>query len=134
VKTQGSVIDDTSARDDSPFIDLAQPRIDSPFFDLTQPHQISIMTVRTQSLWSSQSPSMTPLRVTDTWLQKNGIFNLYVSHAQGHIERYETSGKVSKISRARVELELLNAISEGVFPIEYKLCWIKAVIRHLPNS
>lgn len=37
---------------------------------------------------------------------------------------------MSKISRARVELELLTAIDDGDFPIEYKLCWNKAVSKH----
>jgi hypothetical protein len=67
---------------------------------------------------------------THTWVQKNGIFNLYVSHAQDHIDQHETSRKLSKISRARVELELLTAIDDGDFPIEYKLCWNKAVSKH----
>ncbi len=46
-----SVAYDTSARFDTRLIDLTKARSDCPFIDLTQSHQISIMTVSTQSPW-----------------------------------------------------------------------------------
>lgn len=60
-------------------------------------------------------------------MQKNGILDLYVSHASHQITKYEKAKKPAKISRALIELELLIEIDKASFPIEFKMAWYNAV-------
>ncbi|KAL9076271.1 MAG: hypothetical protein Q9161_000987 [Pseudevernia consocians] len=57
-----------------------------------------------------------------------GIAKLYVDFADDHVQRYEKKGKANKISRAKIELQLLKALNDAEFPIEYKLSWSHAVL------
>ena len=59
--------------------------------------------------------------------RRNGIITLYANFAQDHVERYENKGDVNKISRKKVERQLLSAIDEAEFPIKYKMSWYHAV-------
>ncbi|KAF6235528.1 hypothetical protein HO173_006211 [Letharia columbiana] len=57
-----------------------------------------------------------------------GLPNLYVGFAESHVELYVKKGKPEKISREKVELQLLNEIEKATFPIEYKMSWYQAVL------
>ena len=64
---------------------------------------------------------------TATETRREGIINLYANFAEDHVERYEKEGGVNKISRKKVERQLLSAIDEAKFPIKYKMSWYHAV-------
>ena len=62
-----------------------------------------------------------------------GIIDLYANFAKSHVQLYVKKGKVEEISRAKVELQLLNQIDKAELPFEYKLSWIHAVsLSNLP--
>lgn len=64
---------------------------------------------------------------TATKTHREGIINLYANFAEDHVEGYENQGDVNKISRKKVERQLLSAIDKAKFPIKYKMSWYHAV-------
>lgn len=68
--------------------------------------------------------------------RRQGVIKLYFDFADSHVHLHEKKGTVEKISRAKVELQLLNEIEKAEFPIEYKLSWYHAVssLPSLPTS
>ncbi|KAL6720974.1 hypothetical protein ACLMJK_000074 [Lecanora helva] len=61
-------------------------------------------------------------------MTRNGIINLYVTHATSHITSHERARRPYQISRSRVEHELLTEIDRGGFPTEYKIAWYHAIL------
>ena len=59
--------------------------------------------------------------------RQEGIITLYASFADDHVQLHEKKGKVKKISREKVERQLLSAIDEAEIPLEYKMSWYHAV-------
>lgn len=56
-----------------------------------------------------------------------GILDLYEGFAKSHVQLYKKRGKVEMISRAKIELQILDEIEKAELPIEYKLSWYYAV-------
>lgn len=64
---------------------------------------------------------------TPTEERRDGIINLYANFAEGHVEHCEKKGDVQKISREKVERQVISEIDKAKFPIEYKMSWYHAV-------
>ena len=63
--------------------------------------------------------------------RQQGIIALYTDFARNHIKFYEKKGKVEKISREKVERNVLEAIDKSDIPIAHKFRWCEAVSLHL---
>ena len=59
--------------------------------------------------------------------QREGIFNVYVQHAERHIDRHVKAGTTRLISRERVEQQILETLQDYHFPADTKISWIYAV-------
>ena len=64
--------------------------------------------------------------------ETQGIIDLYVSHADNHINYHIESGTKYSISRSLVEKQILEGLDEHTFPIDMKISWYHAVSR--PHS
>ena len=52
---------------------------------------------------------------------------MYTEFADDHVKRFEKKGKLKKISRAKVEYQLLQEINKADLVIDCKLSWTHAV-------
>ncbi|KAM0798605.1 hypothetical protein BDR22DRAFT_964395 [Usnea florida] len=57
-----------------------------------------------------------------------GIITTYTEFADAHVARYEKRGKARKISRAKVEYQILQVINEADLLIDAKLSWTHAIL------
>ncbi|KAK2808874.1 hypothetical protein FQN50_004350 [Emmonsiellopsis sp. PD_5] len=65
---------------------------------------------------------------TISWDQNNLFVKLYLGHANRIITGYVEEDKHHKISRERIEMQILEGIDNAEFPIAYRIAWISLVV------
>ena len=60
-------------------------------------------------------------------LHIKGIIELYSCHATNIITMHEEQDSVEKISRTKIERQIMKQLDKVTFPIDYKISWYSAV-------
>lgn len=120
-----------------------QPTSSNPVFPhtstISQTHQTSIQ----QKLLVMPVSSLCGLRASSIASQPHlhtpvadlaqGINELYVTHATNIFTLHEENNTTDKISRSRIERQLLKAIDRSSLPTAWKVSWYDAVSFTAPN-
>lgn len=72
-----------------------------------------------------------PRKPASANLHLKGIIELYSYHATNIINMHEEQDSVEKISRTKVERQIMKQLDKATFPIDYKISWYSAV--HSPS-
>lgn len=86
-----------------------------------------IVTLKMPTNFYTSQANMEKGSNTPTEERRSGIITLYANVAQDHVEHCEKKGNVQKISREKIERQMLTEIDKAKFPIEYKMSWYYAV-------